>query len=135
MFDPSSKRRRGAPAGYTNAVKHGLYSQQFTRSDIKALTNSPTLNLSDEIDMIRVYIRHVVELSKTETSLSASLECLRVLSVACICLTRLINTQRIVQPGNDAMDALNIALEEMVADIKRDQNNPNATYPLISNGG
>ena len=59
----------------------------------------------------------------------------RPLSVACICLTRLINTQRIVQPGNDAMDALNIALEEMVADIKRDQNNPNATYPLMSNGG
>jgi hypothetical protein len=125
MSDSPLKPRRGAPVGNTNAVKHGLYSQQFRRSDIEALKQSQTLNLTDEINMIRVNIRHVVELSSAETSLPASLDCLRVLSVACICLTRLINTQRVVQPGNDAMEALNTALEGMINDMK---SNPLPVY-------
>ena len=113
MFDSASKPRRGAPPGNTNAVKHGLYSRQFSRSDIKILQNAQPLNLTDEINVIRVYIRQIVELDSADPRLPALLETLRTISFACTCLTRLINTQRIVNPANNALDELRAALEEM----------------------
>jgi hypothetical protein len=119
MFNSSSKPRRGAPRGNTNAVKHGLYSQQFRRSDIEALKNARTMDLADEINVVRVFIRRITELNGADTSLSEALETLRILSIACICLTRLINTQRIVHPGNQAMDELQAALEEFGREYER----------------
>jgi hypothetical protein len=96
MSDQSNiypRRRPGAPAGNTNALKHGFYARQLRSSDIRDLENCQEINLNDEINLIRVYIRRVIELSGQQTNLSETVDLLRHISLASLCLTRLIRTR------------------------------------------
>jgi len=121
-----SSRRRGAPSGNKNAVKHGFYTRQFLRADIRDLQNNQVIDLTDEIKLIRVYIRRVLEwhvpqgqdFNASHLDFPQSIELLRALSLASICMNRLIRTQHLLTPDPTAMDALHDALEQMVADMK-----------------
>ena len=124
MFNSPIKPHRGALPGNTNAVKHGFYAKQFKNSDIKALEKSDPLNLADEIDMIRVFILRVVELSSIELSLPEALETLRVLSFAATCLTRLVNTQRLAGTGSQTMDEFKAFLDEVIEELQKEEPPP-----------
>ena len=53
-------RKKGAQPGNTNALTHGFYSQFFAPGEITDLT-SITADLTDEIAMLRVIIRRLVD--------------------------------------------------------------------------
>jgi PHP family Zn ribbon phosphoesterase len=76
--------------------------------------------LQDEIDLMRMFIRRVIEKTDPDSPLSEDLEVLRTLSFASICLTRLVRTHLIALPETNAMDELNEALRKMVEDMKAD---------------
>ena len=135
---PASPRRRGAPSGNKNAVKHGFYARQFLRSDLHDLEENRIDSLADEIKLIRVYIRRVIDWNVTDPAarpgaedtrltFSQSIELLRALSLASICLNRLIRTQQLLTPPANALDELHEALAEMIADMK--QQNPASFLP------
>ncbi len=91
---PSPPRRRGAPPGNTNALKHGYYSARFAPRTPGAAVDLKASGLADEIDLLRAFLRRVIYLSASQSSLSADLALLRVASLAANTLGRLVRTQR-----------------------------------------
>jgi hypothetical protein len=61
------KRRRDAPPGNLNAIKHGFYSRGFRTMDIKDLDAMLENGLESEISMLRVSTRRLLELTQENT--------------------------------------------------------------------
>ena len=128
MSTPS--RRRGAPPGNLNALKHGFYSRQLRllrgasvviensnrADDPTEETASARTGLEDEITLLRVYIRRVVELGAGTEDIFAALGILRVLSLAVATLNRLVKTQSVLDAlaGDETVLALKRAIEDLV---------------------
>jgi hypothetical protein len=115
---PAPKRPRGAQPGNANAIKQGFYARQFRRAEIKDLQNLKTVELSDEISMLRVFMRRIVEKSNPDAPISEDIEILRVLSVAALSLSRLIRSQLVVTQST-FKDSLDDILKEVWDDMKR----------------
>lgn len=112
------KRRLGAPPGNSNALKHGFYARHSRPS---------SAGLQDEINLLRVYIRRVVELSHDAASLPEAVSLLRVLSLAATSLTRLIRTQSYIASLNTPYkEEIEQALSEVLVElgITGDQSRP-----------
>jgi hypothetical protein len=111
------KRGRGAPPGNTNALKHGFYSRRLKRSDLSGIEYCDA-RLQEEITMLRVFTRRVIELGKDVDTLPEAVSLLRALCLASTSLTRLMKTQHLLTPsGNPALDAFHQALDEVVKEL------------------
>ena len=115
---PATPRRRGAPVGNKNASKHGFYSRQFQKSDLKDLDDNQVDDMTDEIKLLRVFIRRVIESNDTRLSFPQSIELLRALSLATTSINRLIRTQHLLNPSGDSMDKLHIAMAQMIEEAE-----------------
>ena len=113
--DPQPPRKAGAPPGNTNALKHGFYSRRFKRIDLTDLENHSFSGLQDEITMLRVYTRRVIELSTGLDNLPDAVSLLRVLSMAMISLSRLMRTQHLL--GGDRGDEISLALDQALEQL------------------
>ena len=112
------KRRRGGQAGNKNALKHGFYAGNFNRGEIKDLQTLDTINLQNEINMIRVFMRRIGEKTNPESTVGEDIEVLRTLALASHCLERLVRTQKLHYRDSDALsqalaESLKIVHEEM----------------------
>jgi hypothetical protein len=136
---PSSPRKpRGAPPGNLNAIKHGFYSKQFRKNDLADLELTDFTGLLDEIKLLRVYIRRVVELGRDTNDLAEALTILRVLCLASASLNRLLKTQRLlVEPADETSDMIQQALHEIAIEmeLKRAENESAAAPPQPSSFG
>jgi hypothetical protein len=114
-------RRRGAPTGNKNAVKHGFYSTKFKKSERTALDESEFSGLSQEIALLRLYIRRVVARSVHIDDFYEDLEVLRVLSVAFSSLSRLVRAHALLASSGESeiAQALHEALEDVHAEIEK----------------
>ena len=92
------KRKRGAPLGNTNAVTHGFYSRQFRTADLDDVQDCSVASLKDEIDMLRVHIRRLIQLGEDIDDYDKFANLLRILCLASTSLNRLIRTQHIITP-------------------------------------
>ena len=114
LLPPPNKRRAGAPAGNTNALQHGFYPRQLRSKDLADLDNCQSSGLTDEITMLRVMIRRVVEMGKGVDNLYDGLNLMRGLCFATTSLTRLIKTQHLLNsPADEVSLAIRQALEEV----------------------
>jgi hypothetical protein len=108
------KRGRGAPLGNTNNLRHGFYSRRFKPVELKGLEACEPINLKDEIELLRVYVRRVVEMAGDTQDLYTAIDILRALSFATSSLTRLIRAQHLIGEGADSVgEALIQALKEV----------------------
>ena len=57
----ATKRRRGAPIGNTNALKHGFYASWFKQLELNDLEQVNPLGVNSEIEMLRVIMRRLFE--------------------------------------------------------------------------
>jgi hypothetical protein len=116
----NSPRRRGAPKGNHNAVKHGFYARQFNQQETSDLSSTEPLALQDEILMLRVFMRRIIERSSEAVTLADNLEVVRVLSLATFSLTRLIRTQLFIahEGESDFTKAIRTAIDLTSADWK-----------------
>jgi hypothetical protein len=119
----TSNRRRGAPPGNQNARKHGYYSSHCPASS-QSEENPLSIDLQAEIDFIRQSIQRVIALGEPETYRDA-VDCLRALSLATTALTRLVRTQRYVNPALDPRDELTRDIKQALAEV----------YARIESGG
>jgi hypothetical protein len=110
-----SKRRRGAPSGNQNARKHGFYSSQYPAS-AQSEENQSSIDLQAEIDSIRQSIQRVIALGEPKTYREA-VDYLRALSLATTALTRLVRTQRYVNPALDPRDELTRDIKQALAEV------------------
>ncbi|MCE1253208.1 MAG: hypothetical protein LWX83_06615 [Anaerolineae bacterium] len=118
---PAVKRSRGAQPGNINAIKQGFYAQHFNPEEISGLENIEKFTLLDEIAMLRVLIRRVVDKSAANTTILEDIESLRQVSIASLCLNRLVRTHLILpRPGSKTvLDHALRELDELIEDCDR----------------
>ena len=91
---PPTRPRGGAPFGNTNALKHGFYSRRFRKSEMDDLEVTSFTGLRDEIAVLRVCIRRIVEWGASIKTFDEAMTFLRVVSLATGSLSRLVRTQQ-----------------------------------------
>jgi len=113
----SSSRKVGGQPGNLNAYKHGFYAREFPKKDLADLDSVEFTGLLDEIKLLRVHIRRLVELNRQSDDFTDALNLLRGLCLACSCINRLIKTQHILLGSTDPysqaiMDSLDELIDE-----------------------
>jgi hypothetical protein len=111
-----ARRKSGGEPGNTNALKHGFYARHFTSQEIRDLEAYLATGLGDEIVMMRIAIRRVMELAETE-SLEEAVKALRSMGAAASRLAGLLKVQK--ELGGD-VDQVSAALSEVFADVLKD---------------
>jgi hypothetical protein len=126
-------RRRGGQPGNTNPLKHGFYSQHFKSAEAREVEGLQQAGLQEEVAMLRVMIRRVVELaSNPETAapdnaseqnsasdLESALTALKTLGVAASHLANLLRTEKILADQNGEVSrTLHQALGDIVAELR-----------------
>jgi hypothetical protein len=107
-------RRRGAQPDNLNALKHGFYSRHFRSADLKDLDTYQFSGLTDEANLIRIYMRHVVEMDGKEGSSYDPLTILRAICLGSASLNRLLKTQQLIfGPADEASTDLMNVLKEV----------------------
>jgi hypothetical protein len=84
---------RGAPLGNKNAYKHGFYSRDFPRTDLKDLEAVDSQGLAEEISLTRLHLRKLTEYALAAPTLAEYLDILRVSNLYTSSLNRLVKTQ------------------------------------------
>jgi hypothetical protein len=122
LAPPPPRRLRGAPLNNLNALKHGFYARKFRQTDLVDLAESKFKGLNEEITMLRVFMRGVIEQSSSAISLSESIEVLRVLSLAAASLTRMARTQKYLEGsgGFGSLEELATLIEETRLELQKE---------------
>ena len=112
---PSSKpRRRGGQPGNTNALKHGFYSRRFSPTDLKDLEDCDSPGLQDEITLLRIFIRRLVDIAYDAPTIENFIDTSRILILGISSLNRMVKTQKLVFGNLSQLDsALTQALREI----------------------
>ncbi len=85
--------RRGAPSGNKNAYKHGFYSRDFPKTDLRDLESVDLKGLAEEISLTRLHLRKLTEYALAAPTLAEYLDILRVSNLYTSSLNRLVKTQ------------------------------------------
>lgn len=110
-------RRRGAPEGNTNALKHGFYSRRFRNGELEDLVRLPEGELKEEIAMLRVINRRVVDMAEDGASPDGILEFYHFISITCMRLSTLLRTQKDLLKGGSGADVLMQALDKVLEEF------------------
>ena len=114
------KRKPGAQPGNTNALQHGFYSRRFRSLEHRDLETGLQDGLQDEISLVRVLIRRLVELAEGQDDLKEAIQTLTAISLASTRLAGMLKTQRML--GGDEGDvtrAINNAVDDILKGWKR----------------
>jgi hypothetical protein len=101
---PSSKNRRGAPLGNMNNFKHGFYSRRLKKRDLTGVESTDVAGLVEEIALIRVFTRRLVESFNPDADFYEHADILRMLCVASTAITRVIRAQYLISSAGSGMD-------------------------------
>lgn len=117
---PATKRarNRGAQPGNLNALRHGFYSRGFQAMEIDDLEAETAQGLDDEIKMLRVVTRRVLQLAENMDDLDNAVTVLSALGAAATRTAHLLRTQKLL--GADTSDttaALQTALAAVMTDL------------------
>jgi len=119
---PSPKRHRGGQPGNINALKHGFYTRRFSQTDLAGVESTDYNGLMEEIAIIRLYARRLIELDNPSADISQVANILRILCLASITITRLVKTSQFLQSSGNSNDSdLHMALVHLTSVLKLDQ--------------
>jgi hypothetical protein len=128
---PIPKRHRGGQPGNVNALKHGFYTRRFTQAQLAGVEFTDYNGLVEEITILRLYARRLIELDDQTTDLSQVANILRLLCLASLTITRLVKTSQFLQENaNTSASDLHIALERITTRLHLDQVDPPAVGDL-----
>jgi len=115
------KKKRGAPPGNRNALKHGFYSDQFKQAECRALNSVPLNDLTEEIMFLRVEMHRYLEaenLAGGDLDYKTRLSALRAVSLAVDNLARLVRLQTLINLQAKEREKLeNVLLDVSLDDI------------------
>jgi hypothetical protein len=113
------KKKRGAQPGNANAVSHGFYSRHFKEAETADLDALLSDGLQDEIAMLRVMTRRVMDLGNEVQDVGQVANLLGVLGVSATRLAGLLRTQKLLGgDGGDAARAISEALAQMTRELR-----------------
>jgi hypothetical protein len=107
----ASSRKRGGQRGNRNAVKHGFYSNTFSRKDIQRLDGEVQGEFHDEEDLIRILMVRVAEAVKRKAY--NDLENLVALRAICLGSSRIESIHRSRKEIYDKQTTLDKVLDEL----------------------
>lgn len=114
------KKKRGGQPRNVNALRHGFYSRQFKDGEVTDLDVLISEGLSDEINMLRVITRRVMELADDVEKLDTAVEVLGALGLAATRLAGLLKIQKILGADEgEVTAAISEALTEILKEWKR----------------
>ena len=112
------KRKRGAQPGNLNALKHGFYSKQFEAVEIQDLDTMILDGLQDEVAMLRVIIRRILELTKGCDDLEELMNVLGVLGMAATQLAGLLRVQHLL--GGDENSEIARTISQAISNVSKE---------------
>jgi hypothetical protein len=113
-----SPRRRGGQPGNNNALKHGFYSSKFPAGVRKDLAEYTFSGLTEEIELLRVYIRSLVELTAKLDDVDRAIAVVRTLGFATTSITRLLRIQKQMFAQDESSDLLNQWIDAELARLR-----------------
>lgn len=99
QVSPAKKRKRGAPPGNRNALKHGFYSRKALAEEEKPL--KANANLSEEIEALRVLIRRVMQRLQNCDSRTELITALAIISGAAYRVAKIMQLNKALFPEED----------------------------------
>jgi hypothetical protein len=90
---PNLTRSRGGQPGNLNAATHGFYSRQLQPTDLDDLDQAQFASLDQEIELLRISIRRLVEMGSETQTIGESADRLRAVCLAMQTLNSLVRTQ------------------------------------------
>jgi hypothetical protein len=115
----SSPRRRGAPLGNLNNFKHGFYSRRLKKRDLTGVESTDVAGLVEEIALIRVFTRRLVESFDPNGDFYEHADLLRILCVASTAITRVIRAQYLISSAGAGMDdEITEAIRQVNAELR-----------------
>jgi hypothetical protein len=104
MPPTSPPRRRGAPPGNLINFKHGFYSRRLKKRDLTGVEATDVAGLVEEIALIRVYTRRLIESFDPNADFYQHADLLRILCVASSAITRIIRAQYLISSAGSGLD-------------------------------
>jgi len=115
---PPATRKRGAPPGNQNAIKHGFYSRRFRNLEMGDLEGGAA-NLVDEITGLRVAARRVLELSDDLSD--DPMKAIQALNFFGLLCQRIANLSRahasLAEKSDGPQSAISIALNDVIKEF------------------
>ena len=112
---PGNLNARSSPC----ALKHGFYSRQIKKADLADLDSFQFAGLDDEITILRVYLRRLIELGKDIDAFEGMLSQVRGMCMASASLNRLLRTQKLIAPPEDEKyDLMEQAIAETLSELQ-----------------
>ncbi len=110
----TEKRPRGAPLGNLNALKHGFYTRRLKKRDLNGVENTDSKNLVDEIAIVRVFTRRLIESLDPDADAYQVASALRILCISLATITRAMKVQHWLSQNSSGLDdAISIAIREV----------------------
>ncbi len=132
-----TKRKRGAPKGNRNALKHGLYSAAFKEQERRLLARLPVADLSAEIDLIRVAnyrLLQALNQSSAPLDVDAQLSIVRAVNLSTRSITSLLRAQGLLALTTDGSPLFEFA-RSLLASQSSPEPSPHDNAALHAEGG
>jgi hypothetical protein len=111
-------RKRGGQPGNQNALTHGFYSKTFRPAEDHDIDEIKQISLDSEIDMLRVSIRRIFDLTATVTNPIEAVRFVHVLTRAVTSLDHLVVRQHALHNTNTAVDSSLREALDILDDLK-----------------
>ncbi len=116
---PSPPRRPGGQFGNTNALKHGFYTRRFHKRDLSGVESTSIKGLTEEIALIRIFTRKLVESTSPEADLYDLAGILRAICLASTVITRIIKAQAFLASDQSEWNAtIDEAIRQVNAELR-----------------
>jgi hypothetical protein len=127
---PTSHRHPGAQLGNMNALKHGFYTRRINKRDLSGVEDTNIKGLAEEIALIRIFTRRLVETCDPSADIYELTGILRTICLATAAITRIIKAQAfLVNDPNDFYQDVDEALRQVRIEMGLDQGANYATQP------
>jgi hypothetical protein len=115
----SENRSRGGQLGNLNALKHGFYTRHLKKRDLTGVESTDVKTLIEEIALLRVFIRRLIETLDPAADAYELASVLRILCVALKTITGAMKAQQwLTLSGSTQDDELRLALKNVCAEIR-----------------
>jgi hypothetical protein len=122
----SHPRHAGAPLGNSNALKHGFYTRHIKKRDLSGVESTDLKSLVDEIALIRVFTRRLVESCTPTADLYELAGILRILCLASTTITRILRVHYILTGSENDLDR---DIEEAIRQVHAELTAKHASSP------
>ncbi len=112
---PHPARRQHVRTGDARTRRQGFYSRAWKLAGATDLVPLNPCSLEEEVALLRLYIRRLVEADQAETDLKTMQDLIRTLSVACQTIVRLVKAQNGLH--RDEESELQQAVEQALREV------------------